>query len=223
MRALTACFFAAGSAWFLNCGSLMAQTVTLPDLPRGDTDTIFIQLDPVNGAVDGLAGATVGWGFTVDWTSTFGDWVSFSGSSLGSVAQPETNPSLSESYTDFIGPQGGPVDFALSPGASPWTEDFDGISNGVGAYQIVTDIAIATPGAQDNGEITFDFQVYNGDPLLGGVQIGDSSYSYFGASPASSVQVDAFAVPEPASLLLIASGFAALGFRGLADSSIAGT
>jgi hypothetical protein len=120
----------------LTCGNLIADTITLADLPSGDTDTISIQLSPADGAVDGLAGASVGWGFSVNWTSTDGDWVLFTGSSLGSVAQGETNPSLLEYYSDFLNAQGGPADFGLSPGT--WTESFDGVSQGVGLYQIAT-------------------------------------------------------------------------------------
>ncbi len=58
-------------------GYLAADSITLSDLPDGDTDTISIQLAPAGGAVDGLPGATTGWGFAVGWTSTNGDWVSF--------------------------------------------------------------------------------------------------------------------------------------------------
>jgi hypothetical protein len=169
-------------------------------------------LDPVDGAVDGLAGATVGWGFTVVWTSTEGDWISFTSTSLGSVAQGETNPSLLApgGYMDFIGAQGGPVDFGLSPGS--WTEAFDGASRGVGAYPITTDLGIAVPGAQDTGQITFNFDVYNGDPLTA-AQIGDlDGYSYFGPSTTFSVTVDAppATVPEPGSGLVFSSALGAL-------------
>jgi hypothetical protein len=92
--------------------------------------------------VDGLAGASVGWGFTVTWTSTSGDWISFTSTRALSLAQAETNPSLLASYTDFIGVQGGPVDFGLSPGASPWTQTFNGVSQGVGLDQIVSNLAL---------------------------------------------------------------------------------
>ncbi len=186
----------------LVCGNLAAGTVTIPDLPAGDTDTLSIQLDPVNGALIGAAGGTVGWGFTVNWTSTDGDWISFTGSSLGSVAQGETNPGLNESYTDFIGQQGGTADYGLAPGT--WTESFDDVLRGVGAYQIVSDPSIAEPGAQDTGQITFDFVIYDGDPLTAD-QIGDDSYSYYGSSTDFSVTV-ASSTPEPATFGLLLAG-----------------
>jgi hypothetical protein len=155
-----------------------------------------------------VAGATVGWGFTVDWTSTDGDWISFTGSDIST--QPEEDPGLlgSNGYADFIGPQGGPVDFGLSPGTGTWTEDFDGLSQGVGSYQINSS---ALPGDKDSGQVTFDFQVYNGDPATA-TQIGDDSYSYSGSSTDFSVTVESpsAVTPEPASLILLATGLGAL-------------
>jgi hypothetical protein len=212
MKTFITWFFAAWITGFLACGSLMSTTLTLTDLPAGDTDTLSIQLDSSGGAVHGVIGATVGWGFTVVWTSTEGDWISFTSTSLGSVAQGETNPSLLApgGYTDFIGAQGGPVDFGLSPGS--WAQAFDGVSQGVGAYQITTDLGIAVPGALDTGQITFNFNVYNGDPLTA-TQIGDlNSYSYFGPSTTFSVTVDtpAATAPEPGSALVLSTALSAL-------------
>jgi hypothetical protein len=208
MKAFKTCFFAIVSVGFLTCGTLAASQITLAGLPSGDTDTISIQLDPVDGAVHGLAGASVGWGFKVDWASTGANWISFTGSTLGSVTQPETNPALEAAYTDYIGSQGGPVDFSLGPNPGTWTELFDGTSNGVGLYQITNNPGTAVPGAQDTGQITFNFQVYNGDPLKGAAQIGNSSYSYYGSSTEFSVTVDA--APEPATFgLFLAATIAA--------------
>jgi len=116
MKTFATCLFAMLISGLVACGNLRASTITLADIPSGDTDTISIQLMPLDGALDGVAGASLGWGFTVTWTSTQGDWASFTSTSLGSVAQGETNPGLLGSYTDFIGAQGGPVDFGLSPG-----------------------------------------------------------------------------------------------------------
>jgi len=211
MKTLGTCFIAALVCGSVACGNLGATSIQLVDLPAGDTDTISIQLNPLNGGVDGVAGTSVGWGFTVDWSSTGGDWISFTDTSPGSLAQSETNPALvaSGGYTDFIGAQGGPVDFGLSPSYGPWTESFDGISQGVGLYPITTDPGNAVPGAQDIGQITFNFQVYNGDPLSDGVQqVGDASYAYYGSSTAFAVTVDAApsGSPEPGTFGLLVMG-----------------
>src|ERR1700722_3670723 len=104
MKKTMGCVFALVVAGFLASGSLMADTITLADLPQGDVDTLAIVLAPLNGAVDGVAGSTVGWGFTVAFTSSDGDWISFGTSTIGS----ETEPTLQASYADYIGAQGGP-------------------------------------------------------------------------------------------------------------------
>jgi hypothetical protein len=130
----------------------------------------------------------------VDWTSTDGDWISFTGSNL--TDQGESNSSLLALYTDFIGAQGGPVDFGLQPGASPWIEAFNNVAaTGVGSYQIASSAVI---GDQDTGEITFHFQVFNGDPTTS-AQIGDPDYAYFGTSTEFTVNV----APEPNTALLL--------------------
>jgi hypothetical protein len=198
-------FFLALIAALAACANVAAS-----GLPAGDS--LFIQLDPSSGAVHGLLGATVGWGFTVTWTST-NDWISFTGSSLGSVAPGgnESNSSVLDVYTDYIGYQGGPVDFSIPPSSPPvaWTETFDESSQqGIGAYQITSDPTAV--GAEDTGQITIDYDVTNGDPLLlGSVDLGAGSY--YGPSTAFIVTVDETSVPEPSSFGLLLSGAAALG------------
>jgi hypothetical protein len=129
MKTLKTYFFPAFIAGFLACGSLMAGTMTPnsanADLPDGDTDQISIQLNPLNGALDGTAGATVGWGFTVGWAPTDGDWLVFTGSSLDSPDEAESNPGILEQCYGFYRRQGGPFDFGLEPALSPWQEAFN--------------------------------------------------------------------------------------------------
>ncbi len=204
MKALTRYLFAVSIAGLVT-GNLFASATVLNGLPTGDTDTISIQLDPLNGSLDGLAGASVGWGFTVNWTSTQGDQLSFSNSALTF----ETNPALLANYADFM-VQGGPSNLGtLDPGSSPWSQSFDGVSKGVGAYKITTDLGVSTPGAQDTGFVTFNFDVF--DINLNYL----NSYSYFGPTTAFSVTVDAPApaAPEPATLLPVALGAALIVVR----------
>ena len=88
-----------------------------------------INLNPSGGAISGMPGDTVGWGFTL--TNDTASWLSVTSSALTF----ETNPLLG-SFTDFIGLQGGPLpSFALAP-FTAWTQSFDGISQGIGAYAI---------------------------------------------------------------------------------------
>jgi hypothetical protein len=76
-------------------------------------------------------------------------WISF----VTSVTLFETNPSLGF-YTDIIGANGGPVDFALPPAAPDWVTD-------LGSFSI--DPA-ALPGAADSGTIRVLYQRFTGDP-----------------------------------------------------------
>ncbi|MGC4050893.1 MAG: hypothetical protein QM757_16120 [Paludibaculum sp.] len=88
-----------------------------------------IQLKPAGGAITASAGSTTGWGFEI--VNDSAEWISF----VSSYSFNETNPALGY-YYDFIGPQGGPVNFVLAPGAV-WSQQFDALSMlGFGAYQV---------------------------------------------------------------------------------------
>jgi hypothetical protein len=79
------------------------------------------------------------------------NFISFTGSSLGSVLSGETNNSFLAAYTDFIGANSGPNGIALGPGT--WTQSYDGIATtGVGENWI-SDPSRAIPGAQDTGQM----------------------------------------------------------------------
>jgi hypothetical protein len=140
----------------------------------------------------------------VDWTAT-NNFISFTGSSLGSVLSGETNNGFLAAYTDFIGANSGPNGIALGPGT--WTQSFDGTATtGVGSYQISSDESLAILYAQDNGQITFNFDIFMGDPSAGGTYL--LSDSLYGDSTAFSVT----ATPEPGTfwLMCAAAGMAAL-------------
>jgi len=185
-------------------GRLPASPLFITGTIGGETDTLSIVLSPLR-AIVGQPGATVGWGFTVDWTAT-NNYISFTGSSLGSVLAGETNSSFLAGYTDFIGANSGPDGIALGPGT--WTQLFSATATtGVGSYAISANPALAIIGAQDTGQITFNFDIYSGDPATGSpTDLG--SFSFYGNSTDFSVTV----TPEPGTLWLLcaAAGVAAL-------------
>jgi hypothetical protein len=184
---------------------LAACTNLAASVAIGD-DWLSIQLDPLNGAVHGPPGATVGWGFTITWYST-SDWIAFTGSSLGSVdlGGTESNPSLLSLYTDYL--QSASAIRPSGPTPFTWTETFAGLSQGVGSYRIGD---AAQVGAEDLGQITIYYDVWHGEPgVSGSVDLGTGSY--YGSDTAFRVTVDELPVPEPASFGLFLFGAAIIG------------
>ena len=170
---------------------LCAAFLALPALG----EAVTIQFNPPSGVVDGEQGSLVGWGFTI-YNDSSTDWVSFSGSAL----VDESNPVLG-SYSDFLGPQGGPTDFALAPLAT-WTQPFsDPNLTGVGEYAIS---ASAVPGAVDSGSIQVMWDDFTGDPTTCSDCYGGS----FSVDVPFQVTVDGqtSSVPEPGSLWMVLIG-----------------
>ena len=172
----------------------------------------YIVLDPANGAVAGTPGATVGWGFTI-----YGDpsqWITFDSSLLTESAPVGT-------YSDFIGQNGGPSDYALGPGAT-WTQSFSALSQtGIGQYIIDP----GTPDAsEDTGTFVIDYQYMTGDPGLGGAPTGSSlqlTLADGSTLPPFTIDVNAASsTPEPSTavpLLLLALGWTAFKRPGFAS------
>jgi hypothetical protein len=174
----------------------IARALTLATLFAGVAfcDTIQLSILPTAGPLNASPGQVDGWGFSLSWTSAT-NWLTV----IGSTLTGETNASLISGYTDFIGWQGGPTDYALTPN-STWTESaFDNSSQiGIGAVAVNESEPMF---AQDAGDITVFYQVYSGDPTTNGSFISASSISV-----PFMVQVVAPSVPEPKSGLLLGFG-----------------
>ena len=164
-------------------GPLSANTANLTLLPSGS----------ILGTPGGPAS---GWGFRLDWESPVGDWLSVTVSSLTF----ETNPGMG-AYSDFIGPQGGPTDNAMAPDTS-WIEAFSlATSQGIGEYAVYGSQPL---GAYNSGTLVVNYDLFDGDPMLGASQIDSGQLSApFGVT----------AVPEPSSLILVALMLVPLGWR----------
>ena len=165
----------------------------LSGVARADT-LPTLTLDPVGGALTGAPGSTVGWGFTLENLGVnFVEVTSFE-FCVGVITSPCNNSSLG-TFTDFT-----PFNFILVGPSSSVTQVFDNtLMTGVGSFLI----NLGATGS-DIGQIVMHYDLYSSDPTLGGTQIAFNN----SLTADASVTVETRSVPEPASLLLLASGLA---------------
>lgn len=162
--------------------AIVLSILMLAAAAAGHAGPVFT-LDPSSGSIQGHAGQTVGWGFTL--TSDPADWISV----VTSLLLGESDPSLGV-YMDEAGALGGPVNGVLAPGAAPWTVPF---GPGVGAY--VIDPAAAV-GMIDQGLLDLNYETFSADPNV-------CTHCALGfADLQVPFQVAVVAAPEPASFWL---------------------
>ena len=167
-----------------------------------------LTLDPANGALTGLAGATVGWGFTFTNDTDFAviTGTQFCDSSSGSLPAGclPVSPDLGI-YTDFAGMQflvAGP-----SPESTSVSQSFDNtLMTGIGSFAI-------DPSASGtvSGLIVVTYDLYSvspndptfdpSDEISGGNYVDATASVTVGSLPTA---------PEPGSLPLLAIGLVAL-------------
>lgn len=174
---------------------LLFSSILLVALSSLASATVVLAIDPPGGSVAGQPGDTIGWGFTTQSDPNL--WVTF----VTSFLLVESNPFLG-TYTDFIGSEGGPVNFELAPGSSNWTQAFDSIAGtGIGSYAI--DPA-ALPGAVDSGTLRVLYETFSADPNTCGACDAGSGFVDV------PFQLAVTATPEPATWLLLVAGIAAI-------------
>jgi len=155
----------------------------------------ILQLDPIGGAISGLPGSTIGWGFTL---TNDTDYLVVTSANF----TPATALGL---FTDFIS-------FAFiivgpAPESTVVTQPFDAFAGtGIGSFQIDP---LAAAGAVALGQIELTYDLYSVspndptfDPIVHTISVGNL------LSAAASVTVAGAEIPEPASFFLVAAGLA---------------
>ena len=181
-------------------------TFTLSGFVLADTAPT-LTLDPVGGAIAGVAGSTVGWGFTL--TNLGSDFAVITGSDfcVGPITSPCSN-SLG-TYTDFVGQQF----FVLgpSPESPSLSQSFDLVGlTGVGSFFINP---LAQPGDMAIGQIVLSYDLFSlspNDPNFDPTADTLSNGNFLMAPASVTVTATSLQTPEPGSFSLIVSGL--LGF-----------
>jgi hypothetical protein len=179
-------------------------TFTLSGFALADTAPT-LTLDPVNSAITGVAGSTVGWGFTL--TNLGSDFAVITGSDfcVGPITSPCSNPL--GTYTDFVGQQF----FVLgpSPESSSLSQSFDLMAlTGVGSFFINP---LAQPGDKAIGQIVLSYDLFSlspNDPNFDPIADTLSNGNFLMAPASVTLTKSTVSTPEPGSLFLLATGLA---------------
>jgi hypothetical protein len=160
-----------------------------------------ITLSPPSGTISGAPGATVGWGFTI---SNASDFLVVTGSDFCVGADTSPCSNALGTYTDFIGPEF--VVVGPPPESSTVSQPFDlTTQTGVGSF---TFNSSALPGTNIAGEIVVTYDLFSVSPNSPGFDPITDTVSV-GNQLSANATVRTAAVPEPATLILLACG---LGF-----------
>jgi hypothetical protein len=159
---------------------------------RADSLTFTFATIPVSGDISGPAGTTIGWGYTITNNSAT-DWL-------------VTNSLSADLFMNGI-PDATPFNLPIvAPGATvSQAYVFDPV-NPLGLYQLTWDPA-APVGFVNSGTFIVSAQFFTGDPGAGGVLDVNAPDA---SAPYSATVTGGMAVPEPGTLLLLATGLAGI-------------
>ncbi len=182
----------------------LAAVVVLMSASVAGAGPWTFSLDPPGGAIAGAPGEIIGWGYSVTNESET-DWLVLSGISADPFAHATADASL------FAFP-------IIAPGAT-LAVAYDAIA-AEGLFQIVWN-ASAPIGFTSSGTFILSGETWDNDPTLGGNFVSltlDQSAAYSATVSAG----DIAPVPEPGTLLLVASGITGLWWRRRAGRFAAG-
>ena len=152
-------------------------------LAASAADVYTLDLLPLTGAVQGVAGSTIGWGYELQNQST----------NLWLVPVSLNGGTFENSAPELL------FDFPVLAPSSAVTQVFDQAAMS-GLYQLTWNSS-APVGFSESGNFTLEAQWWNGNPLAGGVLVS--------AAPVANVpyvaKVTASAVPEPNTFVLMAT------------------
>jgi len=144
---------------------------------------------PFDGKISGQPGATIGWGYSITNDDPL-NWLVVSGISAGSF--------------QFGTPDSSIFDYPILAPLTSVNVNYDGTA---GLYQLTWD-SLAPAGLVNIGTFTLNAELYSSNPYEEGIYIenaGDKLASY-------EAKVDAAPVPEPSTILLLATGLASTVF-----------
>ena len=173
--------------------ALAAALLVLLTSASGFADSLT--LIPATGDISGPPGSTIGWGYTL--TNDTSNWLLTESLSADTFLNgtPDT-------FFDF------PV---LAPGTSVTVDFVPGVS---GLYQLTWD-STAPIGFVNSGTFVLSSDYFNGDPSMGGIEIGPAP----DLSAAYRATVSSSTTLEPSVVLLLSVGLLLLfGFKRLATT-----
>lgn len=147
-------------------------------------DSFDFSVLPSSGSVSGVAGATVGWGYTITNDST-ADWLV--PTNLGADSFSNGTPMLL-------------FDFPVVSPSQTVTQSFDSVSL-IGLYEFTWDSGASTGDAND-GSFVLNAQWWDADPSGGGNYIADATDQ----SASYSASLVGSPVPEPRGFVLFVLG-----------------
>jgi len=157
------------------------------------------QLNPLDGAISGTPGATIGWGFNLSNDENF---------LVVTSATFETSDSLG-TFTDFISTANFFVVGPANSGSTVWAQTFNaGMQTGIGSFFINPGAAI---GSVASGDMILTYDLFSRSPLDADFNPDIDTLSN-GNVLTATASVAVSPIPEPGTYAMLLAGLGLLGF-----------